>query len=139
MGIRGYYDTWGMKSGTADVEFEKYFGEAFRLQWRGRLYRQNGAVFWSDDYTGGDRPLGPRGQYWTGDRELSPMTSALVGIKAAYAISPTKRRILGMMTNLRFSASADMIQFNYDEYTLGGSTISSARAFIFGLSLSAIF
>ena len=34
---------------------------------------------------------------------------------------------------------ADMIQFNYDEYTLGGSTISSARAFIVGLSLSAIF
>ena len=67
------------------------------------------------------------------------MTSALVGIKAAYAISPTKGRILGLMTNLKFSASADMIQFNYDEYTLGGSTISSARAFIFGLSLSAIF
>lgn len=139
MGIRGYYDTWGIKSGTADLEFEKYFGEAFRLQGRGRIYRQNGAVFWSDDYTGGDRPLGPRGQYWTGDRELSPMTSALVGIKAAYAVSPAKGRILGLITNLKFSASADMIQFNYDEYTLGGATISSARAFIFGLSLSAIF
>lgn len=139
MGIRGYYDTWGIKSGTADVELEKYFGESFRLQGRGRLYRQNGAVFWSDDYSGGDRPLGPRGQYWTGDRELSPMTSLLVGIKAAYVISPSKGRILGLMTNLKFSASADMIQFNYDEYTLGGSTISSARAFIFGLSLSAIF
>ncbi|MEO6420016.1 MAG: DUF3570 domain-containing protein [Polyangiaceae bacterium] len=139
LGVRGYYDTWGIKSGTGDVELEKYFGESFRLQGRGRVYRQSGAVFWSDDYSGGDRPLGPRGQYWTGDRELSPMTSVLVGLKAAYAISPSKGRILGMMTNLKFSASADMIQFDYDEYTLGGSTISSARAFIFGLSLSAIF
>ena len=42
---------------------------------RARVYHQTGAVFWSDDYTGGDPPLGPKGQYWTGDRELSPFNS----------------------------------------------------------------
>jgi hypothetical protein len=128
-----------VKSFTADAEVEKYFGEALRLQARGRFYRQSGALFWSDDYTGGDRPLGPRGQYFTGDRELSPFTSLLIGLRATYVIRPSEGRLLGLMQSLKLSASADAMQFDYDEYTLGGSTISNARAFIFGLNASAVF
>ncbi len=139
VGARGYWDTWDVKSVTADVEVEKYFGEALRLQARGRFYRQSGALFWSDDYTGGDRPLGPRGQYFTGDRELSPFTSLLIGLRATYVIRPSQGRLLGLMQSLKLSASADAMQFDYDEYTLGGSTISNARAFIFGLNASAVF
>ncbi|HXX70027.1 MAG TPA: DUF3570 domain-containing protein, partial [Polyangiaceae bacterium] len=80
--LRGYYDTWAIKSGTAELEFEKSLGESVRLMARGRFYDQTGAVFWSDDYTAGAPPLGPRGQYWTGDRELSPFWSWLAGVRA---------------------------------------------------------
>ncbi len=138
-GARGYWDTWDVKSLTADVEAEKYLGESFRLMLRGRYYRQGAALFWSDDYTGGDRPLGPRGQYWTGDRELSPFSSYLLGLRATYEIRPSEGRLLGVMQSFKISGSTDLVQFDYDEYTLGGSTVSDAHAFIFGLALSAIF
>lgn len=139
---RVYRDTWDVVSGTGELEAERYLFEGFRLAVRGRYYQQSGALFWSDDYTGGDPPLGPKGQYWTGDRELSPFSSITVGGRLTYAIhpnGPSGSRILGMMTGLKLGASADIVQFDYDEYTLGGTPIENARAFILGLNLSALF
>ncbi len=90
IGGRVYRDTWDITSGTGDVEAERYLSEGLRVAGRVRYYRQTGASFWSDDYTGGDPPLGPKGQYWTGDRELSPFWSVAVG--APYVWSPALER-----------------------------------------------
>jgi hypothetical protein len=137
---RAYRDTWDVTSGTAELEAEKYLFEGFRVAARGRYYRQSGALFWSDDYTGGDPPLGPKGQYWTGDRELSPFNSVLVGLRLTYAVQPSSgRRLLGLFHGLKLGASADVMQFSYDEYTLGGQAIENARAYILGANLSASF
>ena len=136
---RVYRDTWGITSGTGEVEVERYVLEGFRIALRGRYYRQTGASFWSDDYTGGDPPLGPKGQYWTGDRELSPFSSIAFGGRLTYGIVPEKGRIIGLMTGLKVGAALDVIQFDYSEYTLGGTPISGARAFILGVNVSAIF
>ena len=56
---------------------------AFLFTLRGRYHQQTGASFYrtSRDY----QTLGPAGQYWTGDRELSPMSNFLVGAKLAYS------------------------------------------------------
>ena len=43
------------------------------------------------------------------------------------------------MTGLKIGAAADVIQFDYSEYTLGGVPVTNARAFIFGANLSALF
>ena len=139
VGVRGYWDTWDIKSATLEADFEKYFGEAFRATVRGRVYKQSGALFWSDDYTGGDAPLGPRGQYWTGDRELSPFYSWMVGLRGIYTFTPSRGRILGLMTSLKLSAAADMVVFHYDEFTLGGAPITNARAYLGTFGLTALF
>ncbi len=139
LSLRGYYDTWAIKSGTAELEVEKSLGEAFRLMLRGRLYDQSGAVFWSDDYTGGAPPLGPRGQYWSGDRELSPFWSWLGGLRAVWATPPDKPRILGVIEGFKLVGSASVVGFNYDQYTLGGRPVSDARAYVATLSLGATF
>jgi len=136
---RGYWDTWDVKSLTVEAEFERYFGESLRLELRGRYYRQSGALFFSDDYTGGDSPLGPKGQYFTGDRELSPFSSVLLGLRATYTFLPTRGRVLGFMNSLKLSASANAIQFDYQGYTLGGAPVDNARAYILGLAASAVF
>jgi len=136
---RGYWDTWDVKSITVEAEFEKYFGEALRAELRGRYYRQSGALFFSDDYTGGDSPLGPKGQYFTGDRELSPFTSVLVGLRATYTFLPARGRLLGLMNSLKVAVSGNVVQFDYSGYTLGGAAIGNARAYILGLSASATF
>jgi hypothetical protein len=137
--LRGYYDTWAIKSATVEAEFEKSLGEAVRVMARGRFYDQSGAVFWSDDYTGGNPPLGPRGQYWTGDRELSPFWSWLVGARIIWTIAPAEGRLLGVMESLKLGGSANVTNFTYTEYTLGGTPVTNARAYVGTVSLSAVF
>jgi hypothetical protein len=138
IGARAYDDTWDIKSGTVDAEFEKYFGERFRAVARARFYKQSGALFWSDDYSGGNAPLGPKGQYFTGDRELSPFESILVGLGATYAVTPQKR-VLGLMSGFKFSLNGDVIQFIYNDYTLAGSEVSGSRALMASLSMTLVF
>ena len=139
VGVRAYTDSWNIRSGDVTAEFEKYFGDSFRATLRGRIYKQTGAVFWSDDYTGGAPPLGPRGQYWTGDRELSPFTSYAVGLRAIYSVTPTNGRIAGFISGLRFGGTADLIQFDYSQFTLAGIPLANTRAWIFGLNASISF
>ena len=139
LSVRGYADTWDVKSVTGEAELERYLLEAFRVSLRGRFYRQSGALFWSDDYTGGDRPLGPKGQYWTGDRELSPFFSVLAGLRVNYTLVPQKARLLGLMTSFKVGASADVLFFHYEDFTLGGVPIDNARAYVLGLTASALF
>lgn len=142
---RMYRDTWDITSGTGELEAERYLFEGFRVSARGRFYRQSGAVFWSDDYTGGDAPSGPRGQYFTGDRELSPFWSLGLGLRAAYALHPSANgdggtpRFFGVFTNAKLGLSADAIQFSYDEYTLAGIPITNARAYVLGATAGAAF
>jgi hypothetical protein len=142
---RVYRDTWDVTSGTLEGEVERYLWEGFRVAARGRYYRQSGALFWSDDYTGGDPPLGPKGQYWTGDRELSPFSSLGVGLRLTYNLQPASKpgggpgRFIGIFSGLKLGASADAMQVFDEEYTLAGQEIGNARAYILGLNLSAIF
>jgi hypothetical protein len=137
--LRGYHDTWAIESGSVEIEAEKSFGEAFRVLLRGRFYKQNGAVFWSDDYTGGIPPQGPRGQYWTGDRELSPLSNWLLGLRSVWTLAPANKRLLGIVQSLKLAASANVTSYTYDEYTLGGIPVTNARAYLGTLSLSAAF
>jgi Protein of unknown function (DUF3570) len=139
LSLRGYYDTWAIESGTAEAEFEKWFGESMRVMVRARTYKQSGAVFWSDDYTGGVPPLGPRGQYWTGDRELSPFWSWLLGLRFVWTLRPAHGRILGVFESIKVGASASMSFYNYEEYTLGGVPVSNARPVVGTVSVAAGF
>jgi hypothetical protein len=102
---------------------------------RGRIYRQGGAVFWSDDYTGGAPPLGARGSFWTGDRELSPFWSWLGGVRAVWTVNPTKR-LLGIIESLKLAGSASIQDFSYDQYTLAGVPVTNAFAYVGTVSLT---
>ncbi|HEY1697406.1 MAG TPA: DUF3570 domain-containing protein [Polyangiaceae bacterium] len=136
LNLRGYHDTWAIDSGAAELEFEKSLGENLRAMVRGRLYKQSGAVFWSDDYTGGAPPLGPRGQYFTGDRELSPFWSWLGGARVVWTILPQGRRLLGFLQSFKLSGSFNAEGFSYDQYTLGGVPVTNAIAYVGTASLS---
>ncbi|MBP9112008.1 MAG: DUF3570 domain-containing protein [Polyangiaceae bacterium] len=136
---RAYADTWSVKSATVELEFEKYFGESFLAMLRGRFYKQSGALFFSDDYSGGARPLGPKGQYFTGDRELSPFFSVTLGGRLMLQFRGEEKKLLGFLDSLKVSASFDMVHFSYDEFTLGGAPITNARAWIGGAAVNAAF
>src|SRR5262249_15017408 len=119
-GIRGYRDTWDIKSETLEIEAEKYIFSWLRIRADGRFYNQSKAVFWSDDYTGGEPTFGPRGQYWSGDRELSPFWSVLFGGRALASWMAEERRILGIFEGFQAAFGVDILVYNYSDFTLGG-------------------
>jgi hypothetical protein len=139
LSLRAYHDTWAIDSGTAELEFEKSLGESVRIMLRGRGYRQGGAVFWSDDYAAGAPPLGAKGQYWTGDRELSPFWSWLGGLRAVWTVAPTDHRIFGFIQTFKLAGSGSLEWFSYDQYTLAGIPISNAFAYVGTVSATLTF
>ena len=66
--LRVYRDTWDIRSFSAELAYEQSLFAGLRFRARARFYTQNSAAFYSDDYV-----LEPKGQYFTGDRELSRM------------------------------------------------------------------
>ena len=109
--MRFYRDTWDIVGETFEVEFEKYLTQSLRLLVHGRYYHQTGALFWSDDYTGGEPATGPRGQYWSGDRELSPLSSWMLGGRVlAGAQGTPNARVLGIMLRFQGMASFDLLE-----------------------------
>jgi Protein of unknown function (DUF3570) len=88
--VRGYDDSWAVRAITADLVGTKYIGQSMLASIRAHYHLQGGASFYrnSDGY----RILGPAGQYWTGDRELSPMGNYLLGGKLSFFRRPQQER-----------------------------------------------
>lgn len=140
LGVRGYTDTWDLLSQTYELEAERYILDWLRLLVRGRYYSQSGALFWSDDYTGGEPKSGPRGQYWTGDRELSPLSSYLLGGRVLMNFhGRSGDRVLGMFLDLDASFGLDVIKTNLDEFTWAGGNVSDTFATVASVGLGASF
>jgi hypothetical protein len=100
---RLYQDSWAVQAATGEVLLNKYFGQMFLLTLRGRYHNQTGASFYRDGK--GYLEMGPAGQYWTGDRELSPMSNYLAGGKIALLRRPEQERsswFVEMELNLKY-------------------------------------
>jgi hypothetical protein len=139
-GARVYRDTWDLSSQSYEIDAERSMLPWLRAQLRGRFHTQTGALFWSDDYTGGEPELGPRGQYWTGDRELSPLHSFSAGgrVLAAWKGHPGAR-VAGAFLDFHALASVDFIKTELEEFTLAGAEPDDTLALLFTLGLGAAF
>src|SRR5262249_26751483 len=110
---RFYWDTWDVKSGTAEASWDQYLTPALVVRVRARFYQQTRALFYRD--AGEARSyetVGPVGQYFTGDRELSPFRDYLAGIKLTYTRSADERgKVLRFIETLDLSAKCDLIGY----------------------------
>jgi hypothetical protein len=140
VGGRAYRDTWGIVSQTYEVDFEKGLGAWLRFQVRGRYYRQTAAAFWSDDYTGGEPLNGPRGQYFSGDREVSPMKSLLGGARftGSWHGRPGAR-FAHLFLDFEASLGATLLKTYLDNFTWAGRAPDDTVGIVFGGNLSATF
>jgi hypothetical protein len=137
---RVYRDTWDVLGQTYELEAEKYVSTWLRVLVRGRFYTQTGALFWSDDYTGGEPEFGPRGQYWTGDRELSPLRSYLIGGRLlATQEGKPNARLAGMLLELQSAVSLDFVKTDLLEFTWGGVEPDDTIALILTVSAGGKF
>ena len=140
IGAHIYRDTWDIVAGTLSLDAERYLFPGFRVQARARYYAQSGALFYSDDYTGGEPQHGPRGQYWTGDRELSPLQSYMLGGRLVYSKrGEPGARVLGALLGLSASLSLDVMNTKLNDFTWGGRAPDDTFAFLGSLGLSGEF
>ena len=139
-GVRFYRDTWNIVGETYDLEFEKYITQAIRILVHGRYYNQTGALFWSDDYTGGEPVTGPRGQYWTGDRELSPLSSLLFGGRVLAGVQGSPgHRVLAVLLRFQGTAGFDLLKTNLKSFTWSGNAPDDTLAGILSLGIRGEF
>ncbi len=138
--IRLYRDTWDIFGQTYELEAEKYLGPVLRVLVHGRYYSQSGALFYSNDYTGGEPRYGPRGQYWTGDRELSPLSSVTLGGRVLAALrGAPDARIIGALLLLQGSAGFDLLKTQLRDFTWGGQKPDDTTSLIFSFALRGEF
>ena len=89
---------------------------------------------------GGEPQDGPRGQYWTGDREVSPLSSYMLGGRLIFrkAGSP-QQRIAFVMLNFETSISFDLMKTSLEEFTWGGRRPDDTLAMIGSLGVRGEF
>ncbi|HEY2743469.1 MAG TPA: DUF3570 domain-containing protein [Polyangia bacterium] len=110
---RFYYDTWGIKSGTAEISWDEWILPQLLFRVRGRFYQQGRALFYRD---AGEalsyEAVGPVGQYFTGDRELSPFRDYLVGFKVAWVRNADERgKVWRVFEQLDLNIKIDLIDY----------------------------
>lgn len=139
-GFRYYRDTWDISSQAYELDVEKNIFSWLRLRVNGRYYRQTKAVFWSDDYTAGEPLNGPRGQYFSGDRELSPMSSILGGARltASFHGRPGDR-VVHLFMDLDLSVGATLIKTFLSNFTWAGKAPDDTIANVVGVNATATF
>ncbi|HEX4458618.1 MAG TPA: DUF3570 domain-containing protein, partial [Polyangia bacterium] len=115
LGVQGrfYWDTWGVKSGTAEVAWEEWVHPQVVMRLRGRFYQQTRALFYRDaGETLSYENVGPVGQYFTGDRELSPFRDWLVGFKVAYIKNADEKgKVWRAFESLDLNAKLDLLDY----------------------------
>jgi hypothetical protein len=140
VGIRAYRDTWDIISQTYEVDFEKGVFPWLRIQVSGRYYRQTAAMFWSDDYTGGEPLNGPRGQYFSGDREVSPLSSLMGGARLTASFHGRPGARVGhLFIDFDTSVGVNLLKTYLDNFTWSGRDPDDTFAMLYGLSVAGTF
>jgi hypothetical protein len=133
--VRAYRDTWDVESLTGELAYDQSIAAGLRLRGRTRYYTQTGAAFYSDDYS-----RFPRGVYFTGDRELSPMDSITLGGQLTFDVpSNDEGYVLGFLGGLALVGKVDFIMSSFDEFHYGGAEVPNATAILGTFSLEATF
>jgi hypothetical protein len=130
---RAYRDSWGISSFSGELSYDqKLFGDV-RLRLRLRYYAQSRATFYSDDYM-----LAPKGRYFTGDRELSAMRSALFGIAFRWQLPTDEHgQLLGFLSGVALVLKGDLLRSFFDEFHYDRAEVPNTLAQLISLELRA--
>ncbi|HEX4355032.1 MAG TPA: DUF3570 domain-containing protein [Polyangiales bacterium] len=132
---RAYRDTWGIVSLTGELAYDQTFFSSFRVRVRGRYYNQTGATFYSDYYV-----LQPRGRYFTGDRELSPMQSLILGAAIIWNVPPSESGdVLGVLSGFQLTLKADELKTYFSDFHYDRAPVPNTLATIVSLEARALF
>jgi len=105
--IRVYDDTWHVIGGDVELAYSQYIGNALLVRFRARAYQQSAAAFFKDAFF--YETESAAGEYFTGDRELSPVRSAYVGAKLTLITVSDEKPVWGLFDKLQFNLKGDLM------------------------------
>jgi hypothetical protein len=105
---RFYSDTWGVNAGSLELGYSQYVGSSLLVKVHARIHQQTAATFFKDAFfyqTGSSA-----GEYFTGDRELSPVRNVVLGGKlTVLSVAEDEKKVLGLFEKLQVNFRADVM------------------------------
>ena len=125
---RYFWDNWDIKAHTAEVGYSRYFGEQWLADTSLRFYRQDHALFYSDNAT-------EETTYISRNRQLSTFSSVGLGAKVAYNL----RTVPGKYA-LKLNGAYEYTSFKFSDFTdLRTGEAYATQANLFQVYLTATF
>jgi hypothetical protein len=107
LSARFYDDTWRVIGADAELGYSQYIGNSLLVKFHARVYQQSAASFFKDAFF--YQTESTAGEYYTGDRELSPVRSAMVGAKLTLITVGGDKPVWGMFDKLDFNVKGDLL------------------------------
>jgi len=104
---RFYNDTWGVTGGNVELGYSQYMGKSLLLRLYGRIYQQTAATFFKDAFY--YETESTAGEYFTGDRELSPVRNVTLGGKLTVITIGEDKPVLGLFDKLQLNLRGDLM------------------------------
>lgn len=125
---RYFWDNWDIKAHTAEVGYSRYFGEKWLADASLRFYRQDHALFYSDNAM-------EETTYISRNRQLSSFSSVGLGAKVAYNL----RTVPGKYA-LKLNGAYEYTRFKFSDFTdLRTGEAYATQANLFQVFLAATF
>ena len=106
-GARFYDDTWRVVGGDVELGYSQYIGNSLLLKIHARVYQQSAAKFFKDAFF--YETESTAGEYYTGDRELSPVRSGVIGAKLTLINVAGDKPVWGFLDRLEFNLKGDVL------------------------------
>ncbi len=131
---RFYDDTWGVVGGNLELGYSQYIGKSLLVKFYGRVFQQSAATFFKDAFY--YETEATAGEYFTGDRELSPVRSAIAGGKITLIKIGGDKPVIGLFDKLQLNARADIMFLDVlAADSLEANSQGIDKQFIYGNSL----
>jgi hypothetical protein len=131
---RFYDDTWGVIGGNVELGYSQYVGKSLLLRFYGRIYQQTAATFFKDAFY--YQTESTAGQYFTGDRELSPVRNVSVGAKLTLISIGGDKPVWHLFDKLQVNLRGDVMFIdNLPADDLATNAGGIDKQFIYGTSL----
>jgi Protein of unknown function (DUF3570) len=102
---RYFWDTWGIKAHTVELGYSRYFGDKWLADAFVRYYKQDKAIFYSDNAQADTT-------YVSRNRQLSSFDDAGLGGKVAYSL----RKVPGQY-EIKLTGQLEYTRFKFNDFT----------------------
>ncbi len=105
LAYRAYWDTWGIRAGTLEAGYSRYFGDAWLADLTLRHHTQQKAVFYSDNALVSNL-------YVSRNRQLGSFKDIGLGGKVAYTV----KKVPGQY-DITLNAACEYVQYKFSDFT----------------------